>query len=218
MINFHNHVMLSARNLDLSKFCIGQKDEMQQPPIYDLYAVINHYGGMIGGHYTAYARLPSDKNSQRSDVGESEIWALFRSSTVGTSDRFFLVWCYFQLPVNLALCFSSLFTCHFFSLSFLCGPFPFSPIHLPSLFGTAMLPTSLCFFVHPSCPPGWRLFDDSTVTMVEESQVVTRYAYVLFYRRRNSPVERPPRFLSPLRAESPTVAGAAASQVRVPLC
>lgn len=59
------------RNLDLSKFCIGQKDEMQQPPIYDLYAVINHYGGMIGGHYTAYARLPSDKNSQRSDVGET---------------------------------------------------------------------------------------------------------------------------------------------------
>uniref|UniRef100_A0A1A7YXQ2 ubiquitinyl hydrolase 1 n=1 Tax=Iconisemion striatum TaxID=60296 RepID=A0A1A7YXQ2_9TELE len=117
-----------VRNLDLSKFCIGQKDEMQQqPPIYDLYAVINHYGGMIGGHYTAYARLPSDKNSQRSDVG-------------------------------------------------------------------------------------WRLFDDSTVTMVDESQVVTRYAYVLFYRRRNSPVERPPRFLRPVGAESPTAAGDATSQ------
>ncbi|CAN9515930.1 unnamed protein product [Ophioblennius macclurei] len=115
------------RNLDLSKFCIGQKDEMQQPPVYDLYAVINHYGGMIGGHYTAYARLPSDKNSQRSDVG-------------------------------------------------------------------------------------WRLFDDSTVTMVEENQVVTRYAYVLFYRRRNSPVERPPRCLRPVGAESSTAAGAAASQ------
>lgn len=46
---------------------------MQQPPIYDLYAVINHYGGMIGGHYTAYARLPSDKNSQRSDVGKPPV-------------------------------------------------------------------------------------------------------------------------------------------------
>uniref|UniRef100_H3C642 ubiquitinyl hydrolase 1 n=1 Tax=Tetraodon nigroviridis TaxID=99883 RepID=H3C642_TETNG len=114
------------RNLDLSRFCIGMKDEMQQP-VYDLYAVINHYGGMIGGHYTAYARLPSDKNSQRSDVG-------------------------------------------------------------------------------------WRLFDDSTVTMVEESQVVTRYAYVLFYRRRNSPVERPAHFHRPGGAESPTAAGAAASQ------
>ncbi|XP_062872197.1 ubiquitin carboxyl-terminal hydrolase 19 [Trichomycterus rosablanca] len=116
-----------VRNLDLSKFCIGQKEDVQQPPIYDLYAVINHYGGMIGGHYTAYARLPNDKNSQRSDVG-------------------------------------------------------------------------------------WRLFDDSTVTTVEESQVVTRYAYVLFYRRRNSPVERPPRFLGPLGAESAAAAGAAASQ------
>uniref|UniRef100_A0A8D2ZSB3 ubiquitinyl hydrolase 1 n=1 Tax=Scophthalmus maximus TaxID=52904 RepID=A0A8D2ZSB3_SCOMX len=109
-----------VRNLDLSKFCIGQKDEMQQPPIYDLYAVINHYGGMIGGHYTAYA------------------------------------------------------------------------------------------------PPAKRQEQPATVTMVEESQVVTRYAYVLFYRRRNSPVERPPRFLRPVGAESPTAAGATASQVRAP--
>ncbi|XP_050952088.1 ubiquitin carboxyl-terminal hydrolase 19 isoform X2 [Labeo rohita] len=116
-----------VRNLDLSKFCIGHKDDIQQPPIYDLYAVINHYGGMIGGHYTAYARLPSDKNSQRSDVG-------------------------------------------------------------------------------------WRLFDDSTVTTVEESQVVTRYAYVLFYRRRNSPVERPSHLLGPLGAESSAATGGAASQ------
>uniref|UniRef100_A0A671Q0T7 ubiquitinyl hydrolase 1 n=1 Tax=Sinocyclocheilus anshuiensis TaxID=1608454 RepID=A0A671Q0T7_9TELE len=117
-----------VRNLDLSKFCIGHKGDIQQPPIYDLYAVINHYGGMIGGHYTAYARLPSDKNSQRSDVG-------------------------------------------------------------------------------------WRLFDDSTVTTVEESQVVTRYAYVLFYRRRNSPVERPSHLLGPLGAESSAATGGAASQV-----
>ncbi|XP_036850139.1 ubiquitin carboxyl-terminal hydrolase 19 isoform X5 [Manis javanica] len=99
-------VEFPVRNLDLSKFCIGQKEE--QLPSYDLYAVINHYGGMIGGHYTACARLPSERSSQRSDVG-------------------------------------------------------------------------------------WRLFDDSTVTTVDESQVVTRYAYVLFYRQRNSPVERPSR-------------------------
>ncbi|NXH13612.1 UBP19 hydrolase, partial [Bucco capensis] len=116
-----------VRSLDLSKFCIGRKGE-QQLPMYDLYAVINHYGGMIGGHYTAYARLPNDKNSQRSDVG-------------------------------------------------------------------------------------WRLFDDSTVTTVDESQVVTRYAYVLFYRRRNSPVERPlPGHPPDHRAEHTPSAEAAASQ------
>ncbi|NXI96688.1 UBP19 hydrolase, partial [Psophia crepitans] len=116
-----------VRSLDLSKFCIGRKGE-QQLPMYDLYAVINHYGGMIGGHYTAYARLPNDKNSQRSDVG-------------------------------------------------------------------------------------WRLFDDSTVTTVDESQVVTRYAYVLFYRRRNSPVERPlPGHPPDHRAEHTPSTEAAASQ------
>ncbi|NXI61104.1 UBP19 hydrolase, partial [Anseranas semipalmata] len=116
-----------VRSLDLSKFCIGRKGE-QQLPMYDLYAVINHYGGMIGGHYTAYARLPNDKNSQRSDVG-------------------------------------------------------------------------------------WRLFDDSTVTTVDESQVVTRYAYVLFYRRRNSPVERPlPGHPPDHRVERTPSAEAAASQ------
>ncbi|NXQ85301.1 UBP19 hydrolase, partial [Nyctibius grandis] len=116
-----------VRSLDLSKFCIGRKGE-QQLPMYDLYAVINHYGGMIGGHYTAYARLPNDKNSHRSDVG-------------------------------------------------------------------------------------WRLFDDSTVTTVDESQVVTRYAYVLFYRRRNSPVERPlPGHPPDHRAERTPSTEAAASQ------
>ncbi|XP_034632043.1 ubiquitin carboxyl-terminal hydrolase 19 [Trachemys scripta elegans] len=120
-------VEFPVRSLDLSKFCIGQKEEQQQP-MYDLYAVINHYGGMIGGHYTAYARLPSDKNSQRSDVG-------------------------------------------------------------------------------------WRLFDDSTVTTVDESQVVTRYAYVLFYRRRNSPVERPPQGRPPEhRPDMAAAAEPAASQ------
>ncbi|XP_029457088.1 ubiquitin carboxyl-terminal hydrolase 19 isoform X3 [Rhinatrema bivittatum] len=124
-------VEFPVRNLDLSKFCIGQKED-HQLPIYDLYAVINHYGGMIGGHYTAYARLPNDKNSQRSDVG-------------------------------------------------------------------------------------WRLFDDSTVTTVEESQVVTRYAYVLFYRRRNSPVERPLQgHVADHRTEMAASAEGAASQKAVP--
>ena len=29
-------------------------------PVYDLYAVSNHYGGLGGGHYTAYCRMPDD--------------------------------------------------------------------------------------------------------------------------------------------------------------
>ncbi|KAL7752591.1 hypothetical protein RI367_002125 [Sorochytrium milnesiophthora] len=30
-------------------------------PVYDLYAVSNHYGGLGGGHYTAYAQNPLDR-------------------------------------------------------------------------------------------------------------------------------------------------------------
>ncbi len=28
------------------------------PPVYDLYAVSNHFGGMGGGHYNAYCKMP----------------------------------------------------------------------------------------------------------------------------------------------------------------
>ena len=39
--------------------------------------------------------------------------------------------------------------------------------------------------------PGWRLFDDSMVSLVSESQVMTRAGYVLFYRRRKMTVTVP---------------------------
>jgi len=44
--------------LDLRKYTLGKWDE---PPIYDLFAVTNHYGSLGGGHYTAYAKNPMKK-------------------------------------------------------------------------------------------------------------------------------------------------------------
>ncbi|KAE8209369.1 hypothetical protein CF327_g6637 [Tilletia walkeri] len=35
-------------------------DDSDQDPIYDLYAVDNRYGGLGGGHHTAYAQNPTD--------------------------------------------------------------------------------------------------------------------------------------------------------------
>jgi ubiquitin carboxyl-terminal hydrolase 8 len=69
--------------LDLSSFC-----HMKEKPIYDLYAVSNHMGGLNGGHYNAYAMhrataqwyLYDDSHVQRvdeSDVCTSSGYVLF---------------------------------------------------------------------------------------------------------------------------------------------
>uniref|UniRef100_A0A4W4HKV6 Ubiquitin carboxyl-terminal hydrolase n=1 Tax=Electrophorus electricus TaxID=8005 RepID=A0A4W4HKV6_ELEEL len=45
------------RDLNMSEFVCDPK---ASPYVYDLVAVSNHYGGMGGGHYTAYAKNKSD--------------------------------------------------------------------------------------------------------------------------------------------------------------
>ncbi|EGC31737.1 hypothetical protein DICPUDRAFT_50006 [Dictyostelium purpureum] len=45
-------VKFPIKDLDLSKYVLSKN---QPPPIYDLFAVSNHYGSLGGGHYTAYA-------------------------------------------------------------------------------------------------------------------------------------------------------------------
>jgi len=51
-------------NFDLTEFVIGPK---AVPPIYDLFAVSNHFGSMAGGHYTAFARHRNDNKWYRYD-------------------------------------------------------------------------------------------------------------------------------------------------------
>lgn len=46
-------ITFPVEGLDLSKFVLTGDQS-----IYDLYAVSNHYGGLKGGHYTAFARNP----------------------------------------------------------------------------------------------------------------------------------------------------------------
>ncbi len=40
----------------MSNFVLSQKQKDNEPLIYDLYGVSNHYGQLQGGHYTAYAK------------------------------------------------------------------------------------------------------------------------------------------------------------------
>jgi len=47
-------VNFPVHDLDLSKYVKNKND---QSYLYELYAVSNHYGGLGGGHYTAYAKV-----------------------------------------------------------------------------------------------------------------------------------------------------------------
>ncbi|XP_054823916.1 ubiquitin carboxyl-terminal hydrolase 10-like isoform X2 [Prosopis cineraria] len=69
-VNFPIH------NLNLTKYV---KSNNGQSYVYDLYAISNHYGGLGGGHYTAYAKLIDENrwyhfdDSQVTLVDEAEI-------------------------------------------------------------------------------------------------------------------------------------------------
>ncbi|KAL3630083.1 hypothetical protein CASFOL_023067 [Castilleja foliolosa] len=71
-VNFPIH------NLDLSKYLksVGPTDGSN---VYELYAISNHYGGLAGGHYSAYCKLIDENrwyhfnDAHVSPVSESEI-------------------------------------------------------------------------------------------------------------------------------------------------
>ncbi|KAJ4951929.1 hypothetical protein NE237_028761 [Protea cynaroides] len=72
LVNFPIH------NLDLSKY-VKSKGTAHQSLVYELYAISNHYGGLGGGHYSAYAKLIDEErwyhfdDSHVSLVNEDEI-------------------------------------------------------------------------------------------------------------------------------------------------
>ncbi|CAK9167458.1 unnamed protein product [Ilex paraguariensis] len=71
-VNFPIH------NLDLSKY-VKSKEACAGSHVYELYAISNHYGGLGGGHYSAYAKLIDDNrwyhfdDAHVSPVSEAEI-------------------------------------------------------------------------------------------------------------------------------------------------
>ncbi|KAI9261123.1 hypothetical protein BY458DRAFT_439594 [Sporodiniella umbellata] len=54
----NTYIDFPISGLDMSEYIRGPKDESS---IYDLYAIDNHYGGLEGGHYTAYALNTQDR-------------------------------------------------------------------------------------------------------------------------------------------------------------
>lgn len=50
---------LPSRQVDFPLVGLDLQKHVEGPgpvPLYDLYGVVNHYGALLGGHYTAYVR------------------------------------------------------------------------------------------------------------------------------------------------------------------
>ena len=60
-------------DLDLSDYVVGYKKEIYK---YELYGVCNHSGGVMGGHYTAYAKNANGKWYHYNDTNVAEITLL----------------------------------------------------------------------------------------------------------------------------------------------
>eukprot|EP00744_Colponema_vietnamica_P008314 GILI01011871.1.p1 GENE.GILI01011871.1~~GILI01011871.1.p1 ORF type:complete len:407 (+),score=50.07 GILI01011871.1:167-1222(+) len=71
----NTNVSFPAMDLQLRRFAGGSDDVSAQAPVYDLYAVTHHVGGLGGGHYTAHAmyhdRWYSFNDSHVREVGDA---------------------------------------------------------------------------------------------------------------------------------------------------
>jgi len=71
MGKIETHVDFSLKGFDVSEgmsrdpagnFSADTKDDDDNDPMYDLYGVANHFGGLGGGHYTAFAQNKQDQH------------------------------------------------------------------------------------------------------------------------------------------------------------
>jgi ubiquitin C-terminal hydrolase len=71
-MNKKNQVLVDfpLENLNLSKYVIGYNKDSY---VYDLYAVCNHSGSVLGGHYTAFVKNANGKWYHYNDTNVSEV-------------------------------------------------------------------------------------------------------------------------------------------------
>ncbi|XP_029431561.1 ubiquitin carboxyl-terminal hydrolase 8 [Rhinatrema bivittatum] len=85
------YVDFPLESLDLSQYVIGPKNNLKR---YNLFAVSNHYGGLDGGHYTAYGRNAAKQRWFKFDDQDvSEI----STSSVKSSAAYILFYTSFEL-------------------------------------------------------------------------------------------------------------------------
>ena len=57
MTKINSQVVYPLENFDMAPFCSGFKNKQMK---YNLYAVSNHFGSQMGGHYTAFRKNPDN--------------------------------------------------------------------------------------------------------------------------------------------------------------
>ena len=145
--------------LDMRKWCHGespvlQKDEYGDSYVYDLIGVLNHYGGMTGGHYVATCKATPCSKDGREEVaydfnGAGTTMPIASEGEPGAPTG----WKAFGRPkveVN----------------------------------ENKVAAEAMAKFQGKSVEPLWLQFDDEVVEPIPPKSVLTESAYVLFYRRR----------------------------------
>lgn len=86
-------VVFPLTGLDMRPYVLCHNDGLDQEtdPIYDLYAVSNHYGSLAFGHYTAYAKNPdTGKWYDYNDSSVSELSEQYPESEVVSNAAYVL--------------------------------------------------------------------------------------------------------------------------------
>jgi ubiquitin C-terminal hydrolase len=150
--------------LDMSEWCHPESPALTQmgpdSQIYDLIAVVNHYGGMTGGHYVATC-----KATPCGPLGSEEVSYQFNG--MGASCN------------TLAEDEGILGTSSAPSAGWRLGRKDKESVNQHKL-NAALAARNVC----ESAEPLWLQFDDDLVEPIPPRNVVSEMAYVLFYRRR----------------------------------
>ena len=155
-----NKVNFPLTGLDMREWCDKQSPVIQgsdDDSIYDLIGVVNHYGSMTSGHYTAVS-----KATACSPGGSEEVEHYFNGAGVhafGGTDEKEVQPALWKLPVIRS------------------KEKDANNLQLRAAQACAKSAAE-------SSEPLWLQFDDESVEPIPPSEIVSQTAYVLFYRKR----------------------------------
>eukprot|EP00537_Pseudo-nitzschia_pungens_P004203 CAMPEP_0172355724 /NCGR_PEP_ID=MMETSP1060-20121228/128_1 /TAXON_ID=37318 /ORGANISM="Pseudo-nitzschia pungens, Strain cf. cingulata" /LENGTH=2200 /DNA_ID=CAMNT_0013075555 /DNA_START=614 /DNA_END=7216 /DNA_ORIENTATION=+ len=145
--------------LDMRKWCheespVLETRESDDSYVYDLIGVLNHYGGMTGGHYVATCKATPCSKDGREEVA-FDFNGVGANMPIATEEET-------DTPSSWK-------------------PFSRTKVEVNENKVTAMATAD---FQRESVEPLWLQFDDEVVEPMAPKNVISESAYVLFYRRR----------------------------------